>query len=231
MCRGLAVSMSSAPPSRESERVALCAPQLRHIGILALLFALIVGWVIVVRRFGEGNVYAAIGPYACAVSLLSLALDWRGIVRSLRPRLRPISIGIAVGLAMTALTYPVFRLASAIWLDLDASVQGLYHGARSATLPEAFAWTVATIVAEELLFRGVWPHALSQRMSARQAYAVSLATYALAQFGTGSWIVMLMAAVCGTIWTVQRHLTGSLLSPLIAHLIWTPTVILLYPVT
>jgi membrane protease YdiL (CAAX protease family) len=225
------VSTPSAPPSREPDSVALSAPQLRHAGILALLLALIVGWVLVVRRFGEGNVYAAIGPYACAVSLASLSLDWRCIVSSLRPRLAPMSIGVAVGVAMTVLTYPVFRLAAMIWPVLDDSVQGLYHGARSAGLPEAFAWTIATIVAEELLFRGVWPHALSQRLSARQAYAVSLTTYALAQFGTGSWIVMLMAAVCGTIWTVQRHLTGSLLSPLIAHLIWTPTVILLYPVT
>jgi hypothetical protein len=37
--------------------------------------------------------------------------------------------------------------------------------------------------------------------------------------------------VCGSLWTAQRHLTRSLLSPLIAHLIWTPIVILLYPVT
>lgn len=225
------MSTPIAPPSDESECASLPAPRLRHVGILALLLALIVGWVLVVRRFGEGNVYAVIGPYACAVSLLALALDWRCIAISLRPRLRPILIGIAVGVVMTVLTYPVFRLAATVWLDLDASVKGLYHGARSATLAEAFGWTIATIVAEELLFRGVWPHALSQRMSATQAHAVSLTTYALAQFGTGSLIVMLMAAVCGAIWTTQRHLTGSLLSPLIAHLIWTPTVILLYPVT
>jgi membrane protease YdiL (CAAX protease family) len=60
---------------------------------------------------------------------------------------------------------------------------------------------------------------------------VSIASYAAAQFGTGSWIVMSFALVCGTLWTLQRHLTGSLLSPLIAHVIWTPIVILLHPVT
>jgi uncharacterized protein len=209
----------------------LSAPLLRNAGSLVLLCALIVGWVLVVGRFGEGNVYTAIGPYACAVSLLSLALDWRCIASSLRPRLRPISIGVAVGVGMTVLTYPVFRLAALVWPELDASVQGLYQGARSASLAQAFGWTIATIVAEELLFRGVWPHALSQRMSTKQAYVVSLTSYALAQLGTGSWVVLLMAVAMGTIWTLQRHLTGSLLSPLISHLIWTPTVILLYPVT
>jgi membrane protease YdiL (CAAX protease family) len=42
---------------------------------------------------------------------------------------------------------------------------------------------------------------------------------------------MAMAGVCGSIWTLQRVYTDSLLSPLIAHLIWSPIVILLYPVT
>jgi membrane protease YdiL (CAAX protease family) len=60
---------------------------------------------------------------------------------------------------------------------------------------------------------------------------LSVASYAAAQLGSGSWIVMLLAIVCGTIWTLQRHFTRSLLAPLLAHLIWTPVVILLHPVT
>ena len=61
--------------STQPDCAVLPAPLLRHAGILPLLLALIVGWVLVVRRFGEGDVYAVIGPYACAVSLLSMALD------------------------------------------------------------------------------------------------------------------------------------------------------------
>jgi hypothetical protein len=65
----------------------------------------------------------------------------------------------------------------------------------------------------------------------RNLYPVlRLCSYALAQLGTGSCIVMLLAGVCGSIWTLQRRLTLSLLPPLLAHLIWTPIVIWLHPV-
>jgi membrane protease YdiL (CAAX protease family) len=59
---------------------------------------------------------------------------------------------------------------------------------------------------------------------------LSVASYAAAQIGTGSWILVLLALVCGTVWTLQRRWSRSLLSPLLAHLIWTPVVILLHPV-
>jgi membrane protease YdiL (CAAX protease family) len=58
-----------------------------------------------------------------------------------------------------------------------------------------------------------------------------LLIYALAQYGTGSVVVLLMAVVCGTVWSIQRVVTGSLASSLVAHLIWSPTVILFCPVT
>jgi membrane protease YdiL (CAAX protease family) len=197
------------------------------VAILALAIAI---WLALIQRFGAGDVYAVIGPYACALSVL-LCLGWSREIRNwLQPQVRPVLIGLAVGVLMTAATYPVFQLAAKLVPELDQTVKGLYSGARSTTLPKALAWVVTIIAAEELMFRGVWPHVLSQRMSQRAAYALSLATYVLAQFGTGSYIVALMALVCGAIWSVQRVWTNSLLSSFIAHLIWTPTVILLYPV-
>jgi membrane protease YdiL (CAAX protease family) len=193
--------------------------------------ALIVAWFVLIQRFGEGDVYAVVGPFACAVCVVSVAIDPRAMQRWLLPNARVLLIGVAVGLAMTALTYPVFRLGVAIDPSLDAQVQGLYIGARSTTLPEALAWVFAIVLAEELLFRGAWPAVLQHWLPKRAAFLVSLVAYTLAQYGTGSWIVMAMAGVCGSLWTLQRLYTDSLLSPLIAHMIWSPTVILLYPVT
>jgi hypothetical protein len=37
--------------------------------------------------------------------------------------------------------------------------------------------------------------------------------------------------LCGTIWTLRRRATGSIAAPLAAHLIWSPSVSLLWPVT
>ncbi|HKU40234.1 MAG TPA: CPBP family intramembrane glutamic endopeptidase [Polyangiales bacterium] len=198
---------------------------------LAVLSSLILVWFVLIQRFGEGDVYAVVGPYGCAVCAVSIASDPRAIWSWLAPRARDIWIGLAVGILMTALTYPVFRLGVAIEPSLDAQVQGLYVGARSTTLPKALTWVVAIICAEELLFRGAFPATLQRWLPRRAAFSLSLIAYTLAQYGTGSWIVMAMAGVCGSIWTVQRLYTNSLLSPLISHLIWSPTVILLYPVT
>ncbi|HET6334161.1 MAG TPA: CPBP family intramembrane glutamic endopeptidase [Polyangiales bacterium] len=198
---------------------------------LGLLGSLIVGWFLLIQRFGEGDIYAVQGPYACLVVVVSWSLYPEALKHWLKATWKAIWVGVAVGIGMTALTYGVFQVAVKIAPSLDGQVQALYTGARSTTLPKALAWVVALVLAEELLFRGAWPATLRNFMSARAAFSVSLVTYALAQLGTGSWIVMALALGCGTLWTLQRYYTGSLLSPLIAHLIWTPTVILLYPVT
>jgi membrane protease YdiL (CAAX protease family) len=201
------------------------------LALAALLAGVLVVWFLLFRRFGSGDVYAVVGPYACAVSGVLIALRHAAIREWLRPDARSIAIGVAVGVGMTLLTYPIFRLAAELWPGLTANVIGLYAGARSTTLPKALAWMLAVILAEELLFRGVLPDVLSNWMAPRAAYALTLLIYALAQFGTGSVVVLLMAVVCGTVWSIQRVLTGSLASCLVAHLIWSPTVILFYPVT
>ena len=198
---------------------------------LVLLGSLIVGWFLLIQRFGDGDVYAVLGPYACVVCSISWTLYPRAMRHWLQPSWRAIWVGFAVGTGMTALTYPVFQLAVHVAPSLDGEVQTLYTGARSTTLAKALAWLIALALAEELLFRGAWPATLRNYMSAPAAFTVSLLSYALAQLGTGSWIVMALASVCGALWTLQRRYTGSLLSPLIAHLIWSPTLILLYPVT
>jgi membrane protease YdiL (CAAX protease family) len=196
----------------------------------ALLAGMLVVWFLLFQRFGAGDVYA-VGPYACAVSGVLIALRHAAIRQWLRPDWRSIAIGVAVGVGMTLLTYPIFRLAAALWPGLTANVIGLYAGARSTTLPKALAWMLAVILAEELLFRGVLPDVLSNWMAQRAAYALTLLIYALAQYGTGSLVVLLMAVVCGTVWSIQRVLTGSLASCLVSHLIWSPTVLLFCPVT
>src|SRR5688500_11110309 len=101
-----------------------------------------------------------------------------------------------------------------IYPGLDGQVQGLYHGARSTTLEKALCWVVAIITAEEVMFRGAFPRALRRWLPERTGYVVSLVFYVVAQLGTGSWIVGLLALVCGTLWTLQRYFTRSLLSPL-----------------
>jgi membrane protease YdiL (CAAX protease family) len=200
--------------------------------LLLLMLGLIVGWGLLMQRFGNaGNIYAVMGPFALSVLLAVVALASSKLVIWLRASRRAALSGLAVGLAMTLATYPTYALLRSFVPELEGQVAALYTAAHRTTLAEALPWVLAIIVAEEVLWRGALLYVLERRVPPALAMAISVATYAAAQFGTGSWIVMLLALVCGTLWTLQRHFTRSLLSPLLAHLIWTPTVILFYPVT
>jgi membrane protease YdiL (CAAX protease family) len=200
--------------------------------LLLLMLGLIVGWGLLMQRFGStANIYAVMGPFALSVALVTLALASSKLFVWLRPNARAVLSGLGVGAAMTLGTYPAYALLRSFVPGIEGQVAALYTAAHQTTLAEALPWVVAIIVAEELLWRGALLYVLARRVPPALAMAISVASYAAAQFGTGSWIVMLLALVCGTLWTLQRHLTRSLLSPLLAHLIWTPTVILFYPVT
>jgi membrane protease YdiL (CAAX protease family) len=170
------------------------------------------------------------GPFALVVTLVVRLVRGRALRRWFKPEPRAIVVGVVLGCTMTALTYPAFSLAARFMPSLRADVRGLYYDASTGSLGVAMAWVCALVVAEELLFRGALLEALEQRKSRGVAFVLSVLSYAFAQLGSGSFIVFLLALVCGSVWTLQRRLTNSLLSTTLAHMIWTQTVILLVPV-
>jgi hypothetical protein len=94
-------------------------------------------------------------------------------------------------------------------------VKTLYAFAHVERLPFAFVMTVFILVAEELLWRGLLVDELRAFMPRALSEACSVLIYAFAQLGSGSFIVFALAVVCGSIWTAERRVTGSLLAPLI----------------
>lgn len=223
--------MTASPSHAQSQENADVSPgPARGLELWSVL-ALTGLWIVMISRFGEGDVYSVMGPFACAVCVLCFVLRRAELLKQFRSSWRALLLGLLVGVVMTVLTYPAFQLAAKIIPGLQEQVKALYHGARTTSLARALAWTCAPIVAEELLFRGVLPHALTQLVSERSAYALAILLYGLAQLGSGSLIVCLLAIVCGVIWTVLRVRTESLAPALIAHFIWTPITIFLYPVT
>jgi uncharacterized protein len=226
-------SDAAAPPSSKrppAPEPGAAAKSSRLPGIAGVACVAAIGvWFLLMGRFGAG-IYALMGPFAAGVALLVAAAFPARLVEWLRPTRRGVAVGLLVGVGMTLATYPLYALACLIDPGLRVDVAVLYGAARESRLSEALPWVLAIIVAEELLWRGALLELLTDRVSPYAGMALSIGTYCFAQAGTGSLIVTLLALVCGTLWTLQRHLTGSLLSPLIAHLIWTPTVILLLPV-
>ena len=209
----------------------IAAPPVQSRKYSLLLLGMSVVWGTLMHQFGEGRIYWIMGPYAAAVSAVLLTLRSDALLRRLRPTLKNVTVGIAVGVAMTLATYPAFALAEELFPQLLGHVSELYRQSHNESLVAALTWVVVILTAEELLWRGAWIEALSARFGRVGAGISSVVIYALTQLCSGSFIVGLLALVCGAVWTAQRLYTGSVLAPLISHLIWTPTVILLVPVT
>lgn len=201
--------------------------RVRGVWLLALLTLC---WGIVMLQFGVREIYAIVGFYALGVSGIILFFYRREAAAWFHVRTRDVLIGILVGGVMTALTYPLYRLAVAWVPRLEPVVAGLYQTSHKGHLASALLWVLVIIAAEELLFRGAWLVALERHVGSHAALGLSVALYAGAQAFSGSLIVGLLALCCGTLWALERVLTGSIVAPLLSHMIWTPVIILLHPV-
>jgi membrane protease YdiL (CAAX protease family) len=198
------------------------------IAVAALALA---AWPILLSQFRHGDVYAWLGPFAIAVIALIL-LTSRGRDFVVRDHLvRDALIGLGVGVVMTIGTYVAYAVAVHVVPTLPAHVAGLYAASRTERPWLAIVWTVVILAAEETLWRGPVFALTEKKWGTRLAVIVSLATYAAAQAGSGSVVVVLAAVICGGIWSAERALTKSFVAPLCSHLVWTPIVIHLFPVT
>jgi membrane protease YdiL (CAAX protease family) len=214
------------------ERSVMAARGNTHAGRgIWLLSALTLAWGFVMRQFGDGEIFTIVGSYALCASALVLVLYRREIRSWFLARARQVAIGLFVGGVMTALTYPTYRVAVALVPGLEPVVVRLYRTSHEGHLGSALLWVLLIIAAEELLFRGAWLFELEALLGRRAALGLSVVVYAAAQAASGSLIVGLLALCCGTLWTIERILSGSLIAPLISHMIWTPVIILFHPVT
>ena len=219
----------SLPPRDSSTRLGRARGGKRS---LALLLSLVAVWGLLMQQFGDGDVYGVMGPFALAVVGVVNVLLTSALRSWFKPDARRVLAGLALGGAMTALTYPVFHLAVRLVPALEPIVRRLYAAAESQRMsPRALAWVAVLVLAEELLWRGALFDALERRTSRPLAFTLSVLSYALAQLGSGSWLVFVLALVCGTIWTFARVYSGSLVVSTLSHLIWTECVILILPVT
>ena len=196
----------------------------------AVLVVASVTWALVLLRFGRGDIYWVMGGLAIGVCALVGWLRGAALRSVLWPHPRLVGIGLAAGVAMTAGTYAAFEGARWLLPELVVHVSRLYRAAGTSAPLAAVAWTLVILTAEELLWRDAWLVTWGPRHGPTVAAATSVLAYALTQLGSGSLIVALLAVVCGALWTLLRVRTGSLVPSLLAHAIWTPTVILLRPV-
>ena len=169
----------------------------------------------------------ALPAYAALLSCVLLALDDTWLRPRLRFNVRDAAIGLAVGVAMTAATYPVYAVATELFPELAAQVAADYTLVPTAAALAYFPRLLVVVLAEELLFRGSWLRAARHDSLPGALYA--LLAYALSQVGWGSFAVILASVLCGAIWLAAARWSQSLIAPLIAHAIWSSVVLLFRP--
>lgn len=137
-----------------------------------------------------------------------------------RPVVQPValallSVGVFVAGAVVVGAVP--------WLA--DRVDAVLDHARYGSLPIVWLITVVTGVGEELFFRGAL-HAAVERW---HPVAVTTVVYTLVTAAAGNVMLTFAALLLGLLTGAQRRVTGGVLAPVITHVIWSSSMLVLLP--
>jgi len=145
-------------------------------------------------------------------------LPVRGVLR--RPVLSPVAIGAAF-VAVFVLGALVVREIGPL-ADYTQRVLAL---ARRGSLPLLVLVTVLNGITEEVFFRG----GLYAAIGARQPVLISTLVYAASTVATGNPMLVFAALTLGAVLGLQRRASGGLLAPILTHLTWSVSMLLVLP--
>lgn len=171
--------------------------------------------------------WLAIGTAAALLVAAVLATDACRVADLLRPTLPLLAIGIVGAAAMIAVTD--FSFSALIrWMPslpgMSAEIYGRFVSRH--TTAATLAFVVPLVFAEEILWRGAFQDALPLRSQTARVL-LAAAIYAAAHAPFGSPLLVAVAFVCAIYWSGLRAASGSLIPPLVAHLAWDVTLILI----
>jgi CAAX protease family protein len=173
------------------------------------------------------------GSIAFTVLGFALAAVWLGGALTSGPiPLRPIGwpstwvIGGAVALGGAA--FALFAALSSIGHHLpvvSASLDRVLATADAGRLPLVLVIALVNAVAEEVFFRG----ALHTAFEPQHAALRSTLCYVVVTAATGNVALVVAAAAMGTLFSVERQSTRSVLAPVVTHCTWSTLVLLALP--
>lgn len=136
--------------------------------------------------------------------------------------------GALLGLLLAVGSHLAYHLAAPV-LPVAGPVADLYGMLRMPPGPVVgMPLMLLTVLAEEVLFRGLLMDALRPRLG-RNAVLVSAGLYALANLGSGTWVLPVMAFLLGTLWGILAERSGGLSVPLWCHIVWDVLVFAVVP--
>ncbi|HEU5269613.1 MAG TPA: type II CAAX endopeptidase family protein [Jatrophihabitans sp.] len=145
-------------------------------------------------------------------------LPVRGVLR--RPVLSPFVIGVAFVV--------VFVLGALVVREIQPLAdytQRVLALARRGSLPLLVLVTVLNGITEEVFFRG----GLYAAIGVRQPVLISTVVYAAATAATGNPMLVFAAFTLGAVLGLQRRASGGLLAPILTHLTWSVSMLLVLP--
>lgn len=136
---------------------------------------------------------------------------------------RPILTPIAIGAAMAG----VFVVGGLIVRDipfLGDQVRSVIEYANQGYLPILVAITLVNGIAEELFFRGAAYASITKSPVAWTTLAYGVATLA-----TGNVMLSLAAVLLGVVVGLERRASGGILGPILTHITWSLSMLLILP--
>jgi membrane protease YdiL (CAAX protease family) len=194
---------------------------------------MVVAWVAGAWLSRAIGAWLGLGCTALVLAAWVLAREGASVRALLRPRASTLGAGLVAGMAMTVASKLLYgALASRVPL-IASDVARLYGqleaGGAISSGTRAMA-LVPVILGEELVWRGVVQGALARRVGGWWAILLGTVLYGLAHAPLGSPVLVATALACGLAWGGLRHVTGGLVAPLVAHLVWDELVLLVVPV-
>jgi CAAX protease family protein len=159
----------------------------------------------------------AVGSFASGPLHLGHILS-RGALR------RPIVAPIAVGLTLAGV-FAVGAIVIRTIPPLASLAEDVLGYARAGNLWLIFLITLVNGVTEELFFRG----ALFAAIGVRFPVLISTIIYSLATVAGGNPVLVFAAALLGTVVALQRRAGGGVLAPILTHITWSLTMLLVLP--
>jgi membrane protease YdiL (CAAX protease family) len=192
---------------------------------------------VVLQRLGTWTPFAFVG-----VMLVGVAVSRNVVPRALlRPSLALTTVGLAGGALMVFGTHLAYRGLVAFAPPVAGATRHLLSLLNVAGFSPAVRALLIVLIAscEELIFRGLLPtsaplgKSLPHLPSSRElTQIVAFAgVYAFTTLPLGSPLLVLCALACGSLWGFMRVATGSLVAPVLAHVVWDLGVLIVWPIT
>jgi membrane protease YdiL (CAAX protease family) len=194
--------------------------------IVVLVGAVVLGWSLRLEPGGNTFYVAAVvlaGVWA-AGAFLSGRLHLGRIAGDGEVFIRPILAPIMLGLLLVG----VFVLGSLVVREIDPLadyVSSVLEYADQGSLTILAAITFVNGIAEELFFRG----AMFAAVPARKAVLVTTVVYTLASVASGNLMLGFAAMLLGVVVGMERRASGGVLAPILTHVTWSTTMVLVLP--